>query len=714
MLNSGKKFAINLSLAFLELFYAGLYGQRVWVCGESEKVNPSTGALISSGSYTGSQTVADTPAKLKNLVWNDTTRTITLVCARGEILGFQVIIEARGKNLTGVTLSATDLKGLGGALIGRAAYEYFLEYYIDKGGSRYPDPLIPLDLVPDYRIFSIPDQAIHGFDNTNQAVWVDLSVPGNAAPGIYTGRLVVLSDQGGAAELLVNLTVYGFTLPDQCNYDYEFNHYGALQRNWPAGFALDEATFLEFERNAYRLCHKNRIRLNLVPYTQSGTPAGWLTSSLWPELADSAENIHVADWSAWDERFGPYLDGSAFTGLPRSGTPLESWMLPFNHRFPSDFNKHWTGQTSNYPYLGKMQVYELENRTIMAEFERHFNEKGWRDPLYMVFYNEKGRGQYNNQLPWFLDEPVQKEDFEALRFYSGIFHSGFSNVLRTPADLGNAARTLNGFLNPEAARFAFRADIGSQNRLQGYLDGYLDLWNIGGAADEDRYTFSEVAARRDKGELLYFYGPWSYGLDEYNLNLLWSGWNDWRRGATGHELWLVLGWTEAMAGDWNDVVNDTYRGRTTYLYPGYRLGLNTPLPTTRMKVIRRGVQDWEYLYRLALLGGSKAESDALVENLMGSGDRTYSSDVDDYNLVEESFAQARARVAERILAEGGDPPAEVPGDYNGDGKLSVTDVIAMIRRMAASLDDPALDFNHDGKVAISDAVALILAILHQL
>jgi len=68
----------------------------------------------------------------------------------------------------------------------------------------------------------------------------------------------------------------------------------------------------------------------------------------------------------------------------------------------------------------------------MAEFERHFNEKGWRDPLYMVFYNEKGRGQYNNQLPWFLDEPVQKEDFEALRFYSGIFHSGFSNVLRGP------------------------------------------------------------------------------------------------------------------------------------------------------------------------------------------------------------------------------------------------------------------------------------------
>ena len=703
---------VNLMLILLLVTATGALGQRIWVCGETEKVNPITGSLISSGSYTNDLNSYEIAQRTKNFLWDDSSRTLTLAGASGELLGFQVIIEREGLELTGVSLMATDLTGPAGKIIRKSRFEFFLEYYILKDGARYSDPLIPLNLVPEYDNFSIPDNNKLGFANNNQALWVDMFVPRFSTAGLYTGKLVVLSDQGGAFEINVRLTVYGFTLPDECNYDYEFNHYGSLSNNWPNTSSLSGQTFLEFERNAYRLCHKNRVRLNVVPYWQSGNPNTFLESSMRPVLADSADNIHVADWSAWDERFGGYLSGAAFSGLPRADTPVAHWMLPFCHRFASEFNQHWPGHDVNdYPYWGIMPVYETENIRIMAEFERHLNERGWTAPLYHVFYNEKGKGKYNNQLPWYLDEPVSQEDFEAARYYSEIFHNGFSNILRYPEDLGDVDLELEGFPHPGAARFVFRYDIGRQTRLNGYIDGFIDLWNIGGAADEDRYYFDEVAARRDKGEHLMFYGPWAYGLDEYNLNLLWSGWNDWRRGSTGHELWNTIGWTNGMTSDWNDVVNESYKGRTTYLYPGYRLGLNTPLPTTRMKVIRRGVQDWEYLYRLEQLTGSSQAADERVITLMGEGDRSYTQDMEDFQLDGAAFAVARARVAELILAEGGQPAAQLPGDYNGDGKLTISDVILLIRLMNESPGDPDLDFDGDGKTLITDAVALIISIL---
>jgi len=709
IIHSPSGIPVVLMMILLLAVVSGVRAQKIWVCGEAEKVNPVSGALISSGFYTTAGASREYSEKVRNFLWNDTTRTLTLAAAGGELLGFQVIIEREALELTGVSLRATELVGPAGKTISKNKFEFFLEYYILKGGARYPDPLIPLKLVPEYDNFSVPDKGKLGFANNNQAVWVDLHVPQFSTPGLYTGKLVVLSDQGGAFEINVRLTVYGFTLPDECNYDYEFNHYGSLSKNWPNTSSLSEETFLEFERNAYRLCHKNRVRLNVVPYMQSGKPSTFVRSTMRPVLADSADNIHVADWSAWDKRFGGYLSGSAFAGLPRADIPVAHWMLPFCHRFASEFNDHWPGKDVNdFPYAGIMPVYEIENQRIMAEFEQHLNEKGWTAPLYHVFYNEKGKGKYSNQLPWYLDEPVEQIDFEALRYYSEIFHNGFSNTLRYPDDLGDADLELEGFPHPGAARIVFRADIGRQTRLSGYLDGFIDLWNIGGAANENRYYFNEVAARRDKGEMLMFYGPWSYGLDEFNLNLLWSGWNDWRRGSTGHELWNTIGWTSGMASNWNDVVNEYYKSRTTYLYPGYRLGLNTPVPTTRMKVIRRGVQDWEYLYRLEQLTGSSQAGDELVIDLMGEGDRSYGQDTDEFQLDQEVFALARARLAELILAEGGQPPAQLPGDYNGDGELTISDVIMLIRRIMDNPGDPDLDYNGDGKTSITDAVALIL------
>ncbi|MBN2289597.1 MAG: hypothetical protein JXQ83_09725, partial [Candidatus Glassbacteria bacterium] len=61
--------------------------------------------------------------------------------------------------------------------------------------------------------------------------------------------------------------------------------------------------------------------------------------------------------------------------------------------------------------------------------------------------------------------------------------------------------------------------------------------------------------------------------------------------------------------------------------------------------------------------------------------------------------------------------AQMPGpagsyleDYNGDGKVSISDVIALLLLSREDPQDPRVDYNGDGKFSISDAIALLINI----
>ena len=713
-------FSICLGVALLMIGASGLSAQLIWVASEVEKVHPRLGSLMSKN-YTESRDWSQETLKYDSFVWNFSTKTVTLAGARGEALAFQVIIEKGSfDQLDNVHLYATNLKSADGHSIGKDSFEFLREAYVKSGNSMYPDPLIPLKDCPGYDYFSIPDPDQLPVNNNNQAVWVDLFIPQHVEPGMYTGKVIVESDQLDDYEINISLQVYNFSIPDIPNYDYEMNHYGLrMNYNWPGGAPPGTEAYVEFERNAYRMCHKDRLRFNIVPYNHDGSPSGWEHETLSPVLAGNGDSIHVADWSAYDQRYGPLLDGSAFVDLPRAGVPVSNWMLPFNHRYSSDYNEVWKdGNPGDFPFWGKVPVYERENIKIMQEFEKHLNEKGWTVPLYHVYYNEKGRDQYkdkiafgDNELEWFLDEPVGQVDYEAIRYYGAIFYNGFINTLRPAEYVGDADYQSGGFPNPDDARFVFRLDIGRQNRLEGYLDGYVDLWNVGGDAGEERYVLTEVQERIDKGDRTMYYGPWYYNYNEYNLNLLWSGWNDYRRKTTGHELWLTVGWIDGMGEDWQKVTEDYYKGATTYMYPGYAVGLSGPVPTLRMKVIRRGVQDWEYLYLLEQASGSRQASEDIMYSLLGEGDINYSDDRRSAGLTEEKFLNLREELAAAIEEAGGSAPSAKHGDYSGDGRLALNDAISLLILMSQTPGDPKLDYNGDGRVNVADAIKLIIDIV---
>ena len=57
---------------------------------------------------------------------------------------------------------------------------------------------------------------------------------------------------------------------------------------------------------------------------------------------------------------------------------------------------------------------------------------------------------------------------------------------------------------------------------------------------------------------------------------------------------------------------------------------------------------------------------------------------------------------------GGDVPPGVPGDSNGDGKVDISDVNAVINMMLGKeAMNPICDMNDDGKIDISDVNAVI-------
>src|SRR3990172_3848868 len=99
----------------VSLFWAATaWSLDVWAIGEGVRINPLTGKAFEDnpkqlpGAFKGDY-------RAKNLVWDGATKTVSIKGAVNEVLAFQLILE--GPGTTGINVSATDLKGPGGAAI---------------------------------------------------------------------------------------------------------------------------------------------------------------------------------------------------------------------------------------------------------------------------------------------------------------------------------------------------------------------------------------------------------------------------------------------------------------------------------------------------------------------------------------------------------------------------------------------------------------------
>jgi hypothetical protein len=474
-----------------------------------------------------------------NHLWNAETRQIHLHAAKNEFVNFQLVVKNALPGLAVATSFAESETNFD--------VQWARLFTLHAGKSEFPDPVLPLEnLIGNPRSSFLTES---GFRNGNLigksggTLLCEIYVPHSAKAGEYPGEVLLSTKQGDARlqlRLKLLLTVWDFTLPDYLSFLPEMNCYGLPQN----------------ERDYYRLAHKHRTFLNRVPYHQNGS----VDEGCAPEWDGKR-----LDWRPWDERFGPYFDGSAFADLPRSKVPIEGFYLPWHENWPAPMEGNYNGDywaDRAFPASYRQTLVEVARQ--MAE---HFNKQGWHDTLFQGFLNNKNnfkaQGWSRGSSPWLLDEPANFQDYWVLRWFGQAFHEGV-----------DPARG--------QARLLYRCDISRPQWQRDLLDDVLDYNVVGGAMR--RYRRMVLDRKQAHDQVVIEYGS-ANAIDQSNVQ---------------PAAWCIDAWTLNADGvlPWQTIGNDQSWKKADTLalfYPGKPAGYDGPIPSLRLKAFCRGQQDVEYL-----------------------------------------------------------------------------------------------------------------------
>ncbi len=410
-------------------------------------------------------------------------------------------------------------------------------------------------------------------------MWVDISVPRVIAAGRYVGEIALRQGREPFSAIPIVLEVYDFTLPERPSLEVDLNNYGVsfLKK---VGLQVGTHDAYIYEREIYRLARKHRMIFNPLPYkSQRGRPHPTMA----PELVGEGEEIRVKNWTEYDQRYSLLFDGTLF----ENKIPIAHQYLPFNPEWPSSFGN----------YLNDRKKYETEWRLIAEAFLKHFKEKGWDQTIFQIFLNQKPNK--NNRILWNLDEPKGTEDFNALRYYVDLTHHAFQ----------------------DDPLFGFRLDIShfycekhrghpqkdfEENRGEEIL-APVDIWVISKHSMDDRFAQKKVLNLKRKGKKIYEYmaGKRMPRIQDPLIKGVRYAWHAWLR----HEDGLVFWRSVKDKGEVSD-------GRNFLIYSENRSGKSETIASIRLKAVRRGAQDFEYL-RLASKKGDVRK--LLRPHLSGNG-----------------------------------------------------------------------------------------------
>jgi hypothetical protein len=311
-----------------------------------------------------------------------------------------------------------------------------------------------------------------------------------------------------------------------------------------------------------------------------------------------------ADLAHFDRYYGPLMDGTAETRL--EGARLTA-----------------------VEYLGN-----LEDTANMARWASHYRAReGWFERLF----------QYT------CDEPP----------YQGC---GWSDIARR----AQAAKAADPELRTLVTTTIQEADANGASQL---LDLVVPVVNFvddksGGYAGNQRWKYDPFLESDSLNEVwmyqscmshgcggssAYFTGWPSYMVDASAVRNRAMQWLAFKYEATGELYWDTT--YAYLSGDpWTSVWEFDGNGDGTLFYPGTpaKIGGTThvPVASIRLKMIREGMEDYEYLSLLAALGDPGLAED-IVNQLFPSASQTEQS--------AQSLMAARERIARRILELRGTP-----------------------------------------------------------
>ena len=648
-----------LAGVFLSSSPASHAAPRVFILGDMEKP-------------TGSQAVENSPDFLKDGM-------ITLHAAGNEVVAFQVIFQAF-RDEQGLDLRVGDLKGPSSTLDAASHVSRFLAWYIkaenasydwfmpghygalDWRGLYWPDALIPFD--DPYGTGGAPvvdTFAIAPREHRNQAVWIDIFIPGGTPPGRYTATVEALQDGAVIQSLPLSLTVHGFNLPDETHVDA----FGELYREngvmFDSGvkFKQDpEKDWGVYNRyvqmaHAHRFLALHRAENGPLPRQADGSPA------------DRTDQHWSGDWSIYTPYNGKILDGSLFTAAEGYNGPSPSTRPSF---FPASFIETFYGASVLTEHLeahdGHIDPALLATwRDNAAAFWREAQARGWQGTRFFAYIMDEVDGAQ--------DTGAEAGDglAKATQFHQAM------KAIQDALDEGTGGQHHISLL------WTSHADPAQWDGTPADLRPVINWWSPNGPALDVDF-FRDIAAR--PGQTVWFYHSGHPAIGNHTINQLGIDLRLWgllcRRYpmVNGSFWWSMMSFPRKF--DDADFIpynyptykfSDTRWGNGVLFYPGSRLTLigmarniEGPIPSMRMKAYRRGLQDYEYC-RLADAAGKQAEVDALMKALIPTAfsEATQQREPGSWSKQPHDYYAMRARLAELI-----DDAAKPSGATSGNGQ----------------------------------------------
>jgi Carbohydrate family 9 binding domain-like/Domain of unknown function (DUF4091) len=506
-------------------------------------------------------------------------RSAVISAAKNEFEAFQILVTGPA---TGVVATASALSN-GTATVGPV--RLYREALIQIANQSASDSIVaagdwlPDALVPDVdEIYGEKRNAFVGFD-----------VPAGETRAIWAevrvpeaaaaglySGSVSVTFAEGSATVPVTLTVYDFALPTKPSLK---TAWGLYYGGLPTGHGIS-ATSADFPtlRGKYdQLALDHRLTLSRHDDGDKST-------------------------AHFDAAYGPYVAGTAPTQAP--GAALTQVEV--------------LGQKTDSAYM----------KTVYDDFV----SKGWQDKLFQYTCDEPPA-----TCAW-TDIPVRTAAAKAANpAFRTLVTANIGEIQDAEAQYGISIQPnldvvvpiINQLWDKPGQRFA-----GSQ------VSSYQSF--LAGGPRKEVWTYQSCMSHGCGGTSSYFTGWPSYAIDASAVRNRAMQWLDFLYGVTGE---LYFESVFAYQHDpWNNQWDFHGNGDGTFFYPGTpaKIGGTThvPVASMRLKLIREGMEDFEYLKLLSALGDA-AMAQREAQTLFPSA---YQTEAD-----PDALMAARARIAQRIV-----------------------------------------------------------------
>lgn len=487
---------------------------------------------------------------------------IVIRAAKNESEAAQLVVRPNVE-IGGFTALGAALTGPGGAAIPDSHVNVLRVRYVQTeratDGStvvgQWPDPLPPATT------------PITLAANTNQPLWVRVTVPPGVPAGEYNGS-VALRGNGYAVDVPLRVEVFDFELPTRpaCTTTFGFSP--------ELVFKYQRVNDPAQRRQVLDLYWKNFSAHRIAPYNPAPLDPIGVT---WPNLeaykSGASTDVNTAfapafDWTAWDAAMSMALDKYGFN----------SFVVPVQGMGGGTFHARTDPTLLGYPE--NTAEYKAAFTNYHRALQEHLRERNWLERGYVY---------------WF-DEPDPKD-------YDFVMN-GFRKLKEAAPDIPRMLTE-----QPEPALF-----------------GGPTIWcPISNAFDP-----AKADERRAQGDKFWWYictGPkapyCTLFLDHPSLELRVWLWQTWQRKIDGILVWQSNYWTSDAAYPDPNAPQDPYadpmswmsgydtgtgqkkpwgNGDGRFIYPPEAANgkqpetiLEGPVDSIRWEMLRDGVEDYEYL-----------------------------------------------------------------------------------------------------------------------